>query len=287
MLALHQTSRGGFRPAAVGLGLALAGAGGAGCDRVADRAALEDGSTTDVVATADRAQPTARAAPAHAHARSPAMCMTTEVADPQDPEAGGDGQPEDTLALQRDRERVVLELARALDARMTVWKRADGSPIHVAHCRALDEGCRARIVAFARMFADAAMEHDLDPFLIAAVAVKESALSPLATGPRGSAGILQLNPRGVGRDLRVVRSPHYRAWCARHRVDACQAEVVDRGARHLSQWIHLCEDVAAGLGGYNTGQCGRIGYSRRVIHIQKELMDLARETEGPAAWVSN
>lgn len=179
---------------------------------------------------------------------------------------------------------MAVSLAEALNAQLTVWTRPDGSRIHAEHCRLVRGGCRQRIAAFASMLTEAATNEGLDPFLLAAVAVHESGLSPNVVGPRGSAGILQLNPRGVGAGLRVVRDPAYRAWCARHRVGACQDEVIARGARHLAQWIGQCDgDVAAALGGYNTGECGANAYTRRVLRMYDELEKLADQAAANAA----
>lgn len=216
----------------------------------------------------------------------------SEVTEPGAPDVGevsaADGFPRTAMCSTEDwvHHRAVLDaesacdptvvrLAQALDQRLTVWKRPDGTPIHVAYCRDVRKGCRARLASFAQMLTKAANDEGLDPFLLAAVAVKESGLSPTAVGPKGSAGILQLNPRGVGAGLRVVRDPHYRAWCARHRVDGCQSEVIERGARHLASWIESCGDVAAALGGYNSGECGATDYSWRVLREERRLRDLA------------
>jgi hypothetical protein len=159
-----------------------------------------------------------------------------------------------------------------------------GGGVPVAHCRysghprALDladpwSRCHARLTAFATIIGRAAAAHSLDPWLLLSVAIRESGLYPHAEGRVGERGIVQLHPRGVGARSRFVSSDaHFRA--CRRRPDACQAEVVEIGAQHLSEWIERCGSESRGLGGYNSGRCGETGYSRRVLALRETLIDL-------------
>ncbi|MFW6067286.1 MAG: transglycosylase SLT domain-containing protein [Myxococcota bacterium] len=171
-------------------------------------------------------------------------------------------------------------LARAFAGWVTVRTRPDGVPIYAPQCRRFEGGCPARLAALAGMIAQEADRHDLDPFLVGAIAVKESGLDPAAVGPRGSVGILQLNPRGVGAGLRFTRDAAYRNRCARTQADACQGPIVERGVKHLADWIERCGDLVQALGGYNSGECRRTGYGRRVVHLRKRLRALAAEAPG-------
>lgn len=168
---------------------------------------------------------------------------------------------------QREPSRAQLSrrLSERLGERLTVWSRPDGSPVYVSHCRTAPGGCEARIRALSALLVDAAANQDLDPYLLAAVALRESGLHPGAVGPAGEAGIVQLHPRGVGAGVRYVSDADYRAVCAARRPAACQKVVVRTGARHLSDWIASCGSVEAGLGGYNRGRCGTTPYSGRVL----------------------
>jgi hypothetical protein len=172
----------------------------------------------------------------------------------------------------------VEQLAAALHRAVAT---ADGrSP--VAHCRHAgprvegDEGdrwarCDRRMRAFAALFVRAGVVHRVDPWLLAAMASRESGLSPWAEGGAGELGIMQLHPRGIGREAAsLLRRPGARERCEA-RVDACQRPVIERAAAHLRRQIERCGSEAAALGAYNRGACGETDYSRRVLRRREEL----------------
>lgn len=167
-----------------------------------------------------------------------------------------------------------VALARALEARLTVWQRRSG-PVYVWHCRQARVDCRARLVAFARLIAVAAVEHGVDPFLVAAMALKESGLNPFAEGSAGERGIVQLHPRGIGSRVRFVRNDRYRERCER-RPDACQGEVLAAGAEHIADAMARCETVLEALGAYNSGHCIETPYGNRVMEERENLLRLAK-----------
>ncbi len=168
----------------------------------------------------------------------------------------------------------VVALGRALDRRMTVWA-TDHRVVYVSHCRQTRGGCPERVASFARLIGDASERHHLDPFLLAAVAVRESGMDPTAHGSVGERGIVQLHPRGSGARVRYVRSEAYRRSCSR-RPDACQAEVLEAGASLLSRSIDRCGGVREGLGAYNRGVCGPTRYADRVMSERQRLLRLAK-----------
>ncbi len=168
----------------------------------------------------------------------------------------------------------VSALRRALDRRMTVWRSGSRS-VYVSHCRAYRGGCPERTAAFARLIGDVAAAHDVDPFLLAAIAIRESGLDPTAAGAAGERGIVQLHPRGSGSRVRYVRSEAYRRRCQR-RPDACQREVLDAGAALLSRGIERCGGVREALGAYNRGTCGETSYAVRVMSERQRLLRLAK-----------
>ena len=121
------------------------------------------------------------------------------------------------------------------------------------------------------MFIEAGERHGVDPWLLAAMALRESGLDPSALGRRREAGILQLHPRGAGRDMRFVQDEDYRERCLRT-VDACQAEVVERAARTLADAIEECGGLRRGLGAYAAGHCtGRGPYATHVLEERDRL----------------
>ncbi|MFK7984928.1 MAG: transglycosylase SLT domain-containing protein [Sandaracinaceae bacterium] len=179
-----------------------------------------------------------------------------------------------TTAQAPEDDPTLSALARALDRRMTVWS-AGERVIYVSHCRAARGGCRQRVATFSRLIDRASRDNDLDPFLLAAVAVRESGMDPQATGAAGERGIVQLHPRGTGSSIRFVQNESYRRRCAR-RPGHCQAEVLEAGARLLASSIRRCGGVREGLGAYNRGECGATDYSRRVMIERQRLLRLTK-----------
>lgn len=167
-------------------------------------------------------------------------------------------------------------LAEALATRLTVWVKRDGTPVYAPHCRNAAVDCRERIAVLAALLEQEARAHDLDPWLLAAIAVRESGLDPSAIGARGEAGIVQLHPRGAGHDMRYVHDDDYREDCL-SRVDACQGPVVARGAESLADSIRRCGGVAPGLGRYASGRCtSDLRYVGRVLRERRRLLERPR-----------
>lgn len=186
---------------------------------------------------------------------------------PDDPEEVAEPPSEAANAM-------AVSLVRALDERLTVWSHGRRR-VYVRHCRHSRAGCRARLVAFSRIIADAADRHAVDPFMVAAMALKESGLNPFAEGGAGERGIVQLHPRGVGYHVRFVRSEGYRRRCER-RPGACQDEVIEAGTNLVANAIERCGSVRAGLGCYNTGVCQVTSYGERVLDERQNLLRMAK-----------
>lgn len=166
-------------------------------------------------------------------------------------------------------------LAHALVARLTVWTRPDGTPVLARRCRRGPVPCRERLAVFAGLIEDAARRHGLDPFLLAALAMRESGLDPSAIGRRGEAGLVQLHPRGAGRGIRYVHDAAYRESC-QERLDACQAPVLERGAEALAEAVRECGSLRAGLGRYASGRCrADLDHGEHVLEERARLRRLA------------
>jgi hypothetical protein len=179
-----------------------------------------------------------------------------------------------------------LALARAIDARLTVRENREGEPIHVQHCRVVEGGCRARVATLSRLITEASNRAGVDPFLTAAVAMRESGLNPLAVSPVGARGVVQLNPKYRGKTVPFVYNESYREQCGR-RAGACQREVLDAGLG-LYQWaVQRCGgDVAKGLAWYNSGRCDkRNGYAASVLSERRRLLRLAKSAARAQAAV--
>ncbi|MGB5813265.1 MAG: transglycosylase SLT domain-containing protein [Polyangiales bacterium] len=170
-----------------------------------------------------------------------------------------------------------VALARAIDARLIVRESREGTPIHVQHCRVTDGGCRARIAKLSRVITEASNRAGIDPFLTAAIAMRESGLNPLAVSPVGARGVVQLNPKYRGKTVPFVYNERYREACSL-RPGACQREVIEAGLGLLKWATTRCDgDVQQGLAWYNSGHCSKNGYSAGVLHERKKLLRLAKE----------
>jgi hypothetical protein len=123
----------------------------------------------------------------------------------------------------------------------------------------------------------------VDPWLLAAMAYRESSLNPFAIGGYGEAGILQLHPKSrTSKGVRFVRDTRYRTSCKRE-AGACQREVVERAAQMLKSSLDKCSgNMEKALGMYNTGRCGgNPPYAARVIKERKLLLKaVGLELEG-------
>jgi hypothetical protein len=171
-----------------------------------------------------------------------------------------------------------LALARAIDARLIVRESRAGKPIHVQHCRIVEGGCRRRIATLSRLITEASNRAGIDPFLTAAIAVRESGLNPLAVSPVGARGVVQLNPKYRGKTVPFVYNDTYREQCSR-RPGACQREVLEAGLGLYKWAVSRCGgDVERGLAWYNSGRCDkRNGYASSVLSERRRLLRLAKD----------
>lgn len=165
-------------------------------------------------------------------------------------------------------ERSDAELARAIEERLTIGVRVDGTRVHIRHCRRAPGGCEARSRRLAELFVGAGARHGVDPFLLAAIALKESGLDSRAVGAAGELGLMQLHPRSPwGRRAR--------ARCAAAAAE-CDAIVVDEAAALLARALADCGELGEALGMYNSGGCGANRYAERVLRIHV-AMNAARQ----------
>lgn len=177
-------------------------------------------------------------------------------------------------------------LQEAMRSRLTIHvQRRTGRRVATQHCRRAAEGCDNRLAEFARYLIDAAEQYGLDPWLLTAMAYRESGLNPFAVGTHGEKGILQLHPKNRrAQDVRFVQDERYRARC-QHQAGACQREVVERAAFILASSLQKCDsNVEHALGMYNSGRCGGSrSYARRVLRERARLMQLAGVEPEPVA----
>jgi hypothetical protein len=167
------------------------------------------------------------------------------------------------------------QLQEALRARLTVHvHQRTGERLATKHCRSAAEGCDTRLAEFAKYLSDASEQYGLDPWLLGAMAFRESGLNPFAVGTHGEKGILQLHPKNRhAKGLRFVQDEAYRERC-QHQAGACQREIVESAAEILASSLAKCGgDLEQALGMYNTGRCGgSANYARRVLQERTRLM---------------
>lgn len=172
-----------------------------------------------------------------------------------------------------------MALARAIDARLTVRESRQGNPIHVQHCRVTDGGCRARIAKLSRLITEASNRAGIDPFLTAAIALRESGLNPLAVSPVGARGIVQLNPKYRGKTVPFIYNERYREECSL-RPGACQREVIEAGLGLLKWATTRCAGgIEQGLAWYNSGSCTKNSYGSGVLRERRRLLGLAKQAD--------
>jgi|GEM_PF-2139177 len=169
-------------------------------------------------------------------------------------------------------------IQEALRSRLTVHvHQRTGERTATKHCRHAAEGCDTRLAEFSKYMLESSEQYGLDPWLLAAMAFRESGLNPFAVGTRGEKGILQLHPKNKrAQTVRFVQDATYRARCQRE-AGACQREVVERAAFILASSLNKCgRDLEKALGMYNTGRCGgSLTYAKRVLAERARLMSLA------------
>lgn len=209
----------------------------------------------------------------HANA---AVAQESKTAEP----VASSSDSKDQLSAKRE-PTPLFKLIRGIEAALTIWTTKDGRVVHVGHCRAVRDGCRSRIAIFARWLHDTASANNIDPFLLTAIALRESGLNPFAEGLVGEMGIVQLHPGGVGKRAKFVTNDRYRERCRRRR-GACQREILELGAEHLGSAISRCGSVEAGLGAYNRGKCGATEYSDKVLEGVEQLKKMATGELPPA-----
>lgn len=156
-------------------------------------------------------------------------------------------------------------LQNALYMRLLLHVDGNGVPVMVGHCRAAQDGCDRRIVQYAEWFTKAAHKHQIDVWLLAAMAVRESGLNPNVVGGVGEFGVMQLHPL----------SPWGRVAKKRcQKAVSCTEVVIDVAAELVARYMRLCSTQTKALGAYNSGACIDNAYARRVTNERKQLLSL-------------
>lgn len=181
----------------------------------------------------------------HAHAQPPAL------------ERAGRVGAAETVSGQRP---ALVGSAGSLERALLVHLRLP-SGRQLRHCR---PGCEEHAHRLALAFREAGAAWSVDPWLLAAVAVRESSLRVDALGRAGERGIMQIHPRSrAGLEL------------ARRCRAACDHvhESADVAAELLARSLQLCGSEASALARYNAGRCSPDGspYARSILRIRDRL----------------
>lgn len=180
---------------------------------------------------------------------------------------------QDSAPVRDERAQKVEALALAMRDRVSIAHDKLGHGVAAAHCRRASEGCDQRIAEFADYLVAAGEKRGLDPWLLAAMAVRESMLDPFAVGGVGELGILQIHPkRPDAKQVRFMRDAKYRKQC-RSVAGACQREIVEHAANILEQSLTMCRGrLRSALGAYNSGRCTRSkDYAEHVLKERARL----------------
>lgn len=148
-----------------------------------------------------------------------------------------------------------MTLEAALLAFLTVWVTPSGEPVYAKHCGPPHK-CEDYVRRFVEDVRYASAWHDVNPWTLAAIAVRETGLNPNRVGRIGERGEFQLNPRN--RANRDALRYHRR-------------EQALRAAQLLSEYTEWCGSETLGLGAYNTGKCVRTRYARRVLQWRSKM----------------
>lgn len=160
---------------------------------------------------------------------------------------------------------------------------------YVRHCREVNGGCEAHVQRSVQLFVEWGHHYDVDPYLLAAIAFRESGLDPGAIGGAGERGQMQIHPRspaGLELSRRGCANAPSRAVAPR-----CASAEVELAAGLLAQGLDRCGAdsrprvrEARALTWYNSGHCEPRGtgprqarepgpppYARSVLRLRDAL----------------
>jgi hypothetical protein len=159
---------------------------------------------------------------------------------------------------------VIDALVQALIALLTVWITPDGKHVLVAHARRA--GGQDYVTELARGTLEAAEAHEIDPYLLVALAHEESGLSRYAVQRNTRAwGLYQLHPRS-----RWYR--HARKACDKSPSQCVRAQL-EHGARAFRYALDACRlSEIHGVFFHRSGRCAvERARDRRVLVLRDRL----------------
>lgn len=157
----------------------------------------------------------------------------------------------------------LVDMVEVMMQEITIGSTKEGNPVYPKYCLRQRGGCRAMVTRQAKYMVESGEKHDVDPLLVAAVAINETRLNPNAVGAVGERGIMQLHPK--------YKWGKRANKACRHQPRRCTRYVIDSGTRLLSRCQRRCGTVERALGRYNTGTCRENRYSRKVRRIKQRM----------------
>ena len=105
-----------------------------------------------------------------------------------------------------------------------------------------------------------AVQPKIDPFLVTAIAFKESSFRHKVKGARGEVGLMQILPKGA-LTRTIERTTKKQLMDVRANVRM--------GVGHLSYWQKRCgpDNMDKWLSAYNTGRCKKTTYAKRIRRV--------------------
>jgi len=124
--------------------------------------------------------------------------------------------------------------------------------VYYKFCRE-DKICVYSVMEYAKYIFQYAIEFDLDPWLIAAIALHESNYNAFAIGKKGEKGLMQLHPNSPwGKKSKFVKNKQYWKYC-KNVIGHCQWEVIGIAAETLKGHLRAFGELEKALSAYNTG----------------------------------
>ncbi len=98
----------------------------------------------------------------------------------------------------------------------------------------------------------------MDPFLVVAVAFRESSFREKVKGKRGEVGLMQVLPYGA-----LTRTITKESKPIEVRAN------IRIGIGHLNYWQKKCgdKDMATWISAYNIGRCTKTDYAKRIMSV--------------------
>lgn len=127
-------------------------------------------------------------------------------------------------------------------------------------------GAEVRAEQIASVLIESAEEHHVDPFLLTALAYRESGFDVGAVSKVGAFGLLQTHVKWSGKEV-LNRCMLWPEHCLHWQADA--------GAKALAYYIAVCHSEARALHAFRTGDCGRPGrngpQTKKVLVLRNQL----------------